>query len=44
MYNVLSSGEDGEGIEGVGEDVIVFALVFGMVPHKLLGGDPTVER
>ena len=31
MYYILRSGEDGEGIEGVDKDVVVFALVFGSV-------------
>ena len=34
LYNVLSSREDGKRIEGVGEDVVVFALVFGLVSHE----------
>ena len=41
---MLSAREDGEGVEGMGEDVVVFALVFGLVSHELLGGDPAAER
>lgn len=41
---MLSSGKDGERIEGMGEDVIIFALVFGLVSHVFLGGDPAAER
>ena len=40
---MLSPGEDGEGIEGVGKDVVVFALVFGLVAHVFFGSDPATE-
>lgn len=41
---MLRSREDGECIEGVGKDVVVFALVFGLVAHVFFGSDPTAER
>lgn len=40
---MLRAREDGEGIEGMGEDVIVFAIVFWLMSHVLLGSDPTTE-
>ena len=40
---MLRSREDGEGIEGVGEDVIVFAFVSWLMSHVLLGSAPSTE-
>ena len=40
---MLRSREDSEGIEGVGEDVVVLLVVSGLVLHELLGAHPTGE-
>jgi len=44
LYDVLSAGKDSEGIEGMGENVITFALIFGLMTHEIFGGDPAAER
>ena len=37
---MLRSRQDGEGIEGMGEDVIIFAFVSWLMSHVLFGSDP----
>ena len=40
MYDVHRPGECCEGIERVGEDVVVLLIVLGLMLHELFGTDP----
>lgn len=40
---MLGAGEDGEGIKGMGEDVVGLALIARLAFHEVLGGTPVAK-